>query len=291
MKVFAENIRQDIALNRVAAAIKKYAPDDVTAVNSKDEADLVILYAFGQRDHFTAQAELLKSQGKKYAVVQISLRRTMSPKTSDWMPLWQGAEVVWSYYDLAMWCREDKVSPDFNFYHAPLGVDEIFRKSDVPKEYVIASSGPAYTTESARECIKAAERVDKRAFHVGPVIIKKPWVDFADGMDDTELAKKYSACEFVSGLRHFEGFELPVIEGLVCGARPICFDAPHYRKWFDRWAVFIPETGRENIIQDLVKIFEKGAKPVTEAEITEARGYFNWHTIIEGFWDKIRHND
>ena len=155
------------------------------------------------------------------------------------------------------------------------------------KKYVIASSGRAYLTESARECILAAQNVHKRVFHLGSVITDKPNVDFSDGMSDQKLAEKYSACEFVAGLRKKEGFELPVIEGLICGARPIVFARPHYRKWFNDLAEFIPERSRDYIIEDLTYLFKKGARPISKEEKQIALERFNWETIVKKFWKAI----
>lgn len=284
MKVFANNVIDDLAVSRVAAAVKRHAPPEVKLVNSEEEADLVLLYCFGRRRHFKWHIESLTKLGKKYAMLQLALRTTMNPNTIDWLPIWKGAEVVWSYYNLPALCKEDGVSPDFNFYHSPMGVDDVFFETPTERKYIIASSGHGYLTESARECILAAANIGRPSFHVGPMITGRPNVDFANGMDDTELAKKYSECEFVSGLRRCEGFELPVIEGLMCGARPIVFDKPHYRMWFNGLAEFIPETSRETIIEDITKLFKKGARPVSEAEIEETRRRFDWKKIVEGFW-------
>lgn len=287
MKVFANNVIDDYAVSRVAAAIKRYAPPGVELVNSEEEADLVMLYCFGRRKHFKWHIESLTKAGKRYALLQLALRTTMNPNTIDWLPIWQGAKVVWSYYDLPALCKEDGVSHDFNFYRTPLGVDDAFFETPTDKKYIIASSGHGYLTESARECILAAKNVSRPSFHVGPVITDRPNVDFSNGMDDTELAKKYSACEFVSGLRRCEGFELPVIEGLMCGARPIVFDKPHYRVWFDGLAEFISEISREQIIEDLTKLFKKGARPVTKKEKQICKEKFSWKTITEGLWEAL----
>lgn len=287
MKVFVNNVIDDYAVSRVAAAVKRYAPSKVEIVDSIEEADLVMRYCFGRRKHFKWDVEHLIKAGKKYAVLQVALRSTMNPKTEDWLPIWKSAKVVWSYYDLPALCKEDGVSHDFNFYHTPLGVDDAFFETPTERKYIVASSGHGYLTESARECILAAKNVNRPSFHVGPVITDRPNVDFSNGMDDTELAKKYSACEFVSGLRRTEGFELPVIEGLMCGARPIVFDRPHYRMWFNDLAEFIPETSREQIIEDLTKLFKKGARPVTKEEKRIAKERFSWKTITEGLWRKL----
>lgn len=287
MKVFADNVIDDLAVSRVAAAVKKYAPPGVKLVNSEAEADLVMLYCFGRRKHFKWHAESLTKLGKKYAMLQLAIRSTMNPNTIDWLPVWKDAKVVWSYYNLPALCKEDGVSGNFNFYQTPLGVDDAFFETPTARKYIIASSGHGYLTESARECILAAANVGRPSFHVGPVIISRPNVDFSNGIDDEQLAKKYSACEFVSGLRRTEGFELPVIEGLMCGARPVVFDRPHYRMWFDGLAEFIPETSREPIIKDLTKLFKKGARPVTDKEKQIVKKKFNWETIIKGLWREL----
>lgn len=286
IKVFADPKSESRGLNRIAVALKQQAPTSVKLVDSKDKADLIIFYINGRRVQTKTEIDHLVQQGKKYAIIQICVRSTKNPSTADWLPLWQGASVVWSYYDLPAWCAKDKVSPDFNFYHAPLGIDKAFRVYPTKKKYIIATSGLGYLTESARECILAAITVGKRVFHVGPMITNRPEVDFSNGMTDTELAKNYSVCEFVSGLRRTEGFELPVIEGLVCGARPIVFDQPHYRHWFNDFALFIPEGNRDEVIKSLVKIFKKKPKLVRQSEIKEARRRFDWEKITSGFWEK-----
>lgn len=287
MKVFADNVIEDRAIDRISRALKKFAPSGIRFVTAKEESDLVILYANGRLHRFNNEIDSLLSQGKKVAIVQVAIRSTRNPSTADWLPLWKKAKVVWSYYNLKALCDEDKTTDTFNFYHAPLGVDEAFREYQTRKKYIIATNGRGYSTESARECILAANAVGERVFHIGPVITNKPGVDFSQGMNDNQLAQKYSQCEFVSGLRRTEGFELPVIEGMVCGARPIVFDRPHYRRWFDGLAIFIPETERDDILKSLIEIFKKGAVPVTQDEIEKIRKRFNWKTIVEGFWKYI----
>ena len=101
------------------------------------------------------------------------------------------------------------------------------------------------------------------------------------------MADYFSQCQFVSGLRRIEGFELPVLEGALCGARPIVFDQPHYKHWFKDFAVFIGEGSREEVIDSLESVFRIGAIPVSENEKALIRERFNWYKIIRGFWERI----
>jgi glycosyltransferase involved in cell wall biosynthesis len=77
---------------------------------------------------------------------------------------------------------------------------------------------------------------------------------------------------------------MPAAEGLCCGVRPILFDAPHYRTWYDGLAEFIPETDREQIIKDLTSLFKKPIREVTPNEIEDARARFDWEKIVTNFW-------
>lgn len=271
-------------LRRVAEALVKYAPENVEFVD-REEAELTVLHVIGRQDRNRRRVNYAKEHGRRYAVIQYCVRSTLRPTTEGWLPLWKDAALVWSYYDLKRLCREDGVSQDFNFYQSPLGVDaDVFYPQDQRKEYVIATHGVAWTTESNREAAYAAERLGKRVFHLGAKF-NRSHITCMSGIDDDTLAEMYSKCEFVAGLRRTEGFEQPVVEGLLCGARPVCFDRAHYRQWFEPWAVFIREGGREEVIDSLEAVFREGPRPVTKVEREEAKVFFDWKPIIGGFWN------
>lgn len=285
MKVFTRtHVPSDRGMSRVVRALERFAPQRIEIVPDAREAGLVVLHAIGRVERLTRAAEALRKQGKRYAVVQYAVRSTKTPKTSSWLPLWEKAALVWSYYDLRMLCAEDQVDASFPFYHAPLGTD--FEHPSSRKQYLIATSGLSYLTESVRECVLAARTVGKPVFHVGPDL-GIPGLECSDGMSDAALAVKYSQCAFVSGLRRIEGFEFPVIEGLLCGARPICFDQHHYQVWFHDLAEFVEEEPREGVLVSLENLFAQGARPVTEEEKQLARERFDWSTIVSAFYSRL----
>ena len=290
MNVFVKNQTDSIAIDRIENAIKKYAPKNINFCDRTQESDLVILFINGRYDNFKRLTEELLNQGKKYVMVQLCLKSTKKPNARDWVPMWEKAELVWSYYDLYRICDEENINKNFNFLHAPLGIDDAFlnQKPSKNKDYIISSSGVGYLIESVRECIIAAEIVGGRVFHVGPVVTNRKNVDFSNGMSDKDLANKLSTCKYVSGLRRLEGFEIPVIESFVCGARPIVFDRTDNRNWFNDFAIFIEETNRSEIIKDLTKIFEGKYNPPTEQEIEKVKNRFNWEKIISQFWKKLQ---
>jgi glycosyltransferase involved in cell wall biosynthesis len=271
-------------MNRVATALGRYAPDDIEVVRELDDADLVILHVIDS-DAVTYAKEL-QSQGKKYAVVQYCLGSTSEPSIDFWETFWDEAEVVWSYYDLP-----ESVP---RFLYAPLGVDEVFTARDhsIARTAGVLTSG--YVTgpgaEAIEEVAEAAEMVGMSVIHIGPKVLKRAYAErvFMSGISDAVLADFYRSCKWVSGLRFIEGFELPVVEGLACGARPVVFDRPDMRAWYHDLAVFVPECHGDELVAELAGVFQSEPEPVSDAEISEARSRFDWSSIVGRFWGKLR---
>lgn len=268
-------------------ALEKFAPRHISFVSNVEDADLVILHANGRRNHMTRRAR----RSKRYVVAQYCLRSTMYPKSDDWKDLWDGAEFVWSYYDLNHEIKVDGGNWSIkNFYHSPLGADDNVFNMDMRQphsEYVAMTSGDSQSLkgESVREVIKAAESTGNVIFHLGPNLKIDGPVEFGYGITDDRLAQIYRSCKYVSGLRKIEGFEMPAVEGLLCGARPILFDTRNYRQWYEPWAEFVPED--KNLVNNLKKLFDKETTPITEKERAEAIQRFNWKDIITNFWERI----
>lgn len=289
MKVYIETARTDWSLMRVVKALEQYAPDAIELVPSKDKADLVVMHIIGRHDRNIRDAAGILASGRSYAIIQYALRSTQKPDTSLWIDLWRGARLVWSYYDLEAQCKHDWTPFDFNFYHAPLGVDsETFYPRDLHCcQFVIGTSGHRAVTESIREVAFATKRVGRRMLHIGPELKRGDDIICKSQLSDDELARLLSDCEFVACLRRTEGFELMAAEGLLCGARPICFDRDHYHQWYDPWAIFIPEGNRDEVIDSLEAVFRQGTEPVSGNELKMATELFDWERVVTGFWQAI----
>lgn len=261
-------------------------------VASAKDADLVIVPIVGRRDQIRHIIDKFRQRKQRYVMAQYVLRSTQRPLTHDWIDIWNRAHFVWSYYDLPMWCAEDQCPADFRFYRSPLGVEDVFYGVPLTDDRpaLILSSGRSWLTESVRECVRAAEYVNKIAWHLGtdfdPFLREHPCLRVWSNISDEKLVYLYQHVQYVSGLRRIEGFELPAAEGLLCGARPVMFDKPHYRDWFGSLAEYIPEIDRDTSLQDLIQLFERPYRPVTPAEIDEARIRFAWEPIATQFWQR-----
>ena len=282
------------AITRITDGLTLHAPPNVTVSLDPRAADLVIVPVVGRRDKVADDTDRYRRRGQRYAVLQLVLRSSQKPSAADWVDIWGRAAVVLSYLDLPALCAEDGVVAQFPFYHTALGVDpHVFQPRLVPKRFIIATSGHGWLTESVRECVVAARAVHRTVFHLGREL-HRPDVECGTGMSDHELASLYSQCHYVSGLRRIDGFELPAAEGLLCGARPILFDRPHYRRWYDGMADFIPEGPRPQVETALIALFQRGYEkmraqnlPPSLADRAVAVHRFDWSRISAGFWERV----
>jgi glycosyltransferase involved in cell wall biosynthesis len=276
--------KMSMAMQRVASALRYTAPEGIKIVRRQKEADLSILHVIGWEG---LEKETAKGP---YAIIQYCMRTTEKPHTSDWLDVWKHAAAVWSYYDLRRLCQADHVDFEGNLLVAPLGVEQkIFHSNGINnRSYVIFTSGYLAEPESVESVAAAVERVGGRMIHLGPNLYLGDHVESYTDIDDIYLAALYRQCRFVSGLRRGEGFELPAAEGLLCGCRPILYDQPHYRLWYDKWGLFIPEESPEVVESALVRIFKDSLdQTVTESEIRQASERFHWESVTSRFWERI----
>jgi len=295
MKVVAKTFSgNSFVYTKITKALSDYAPEGIEFVNSTKKADLAILHINGRFNQFSRYAEKLKNAGKKYIVAQYCLRSTRYPHTNKWMDLWANAEMVWSYYPLNDYIKEEGgnfVIP--NFYQSPLGAEEklFSNQGNENKQFVIMTSGwdtSRGDAESIYEIMKAASLTGNKVFHLGKTHYDFSNVTAESGITDLELASRIRSCKYVAALRRTEAFEIPAVEGLFCGVRPILFDRPHYRLWYDKCGIFIKESAPEKVVKDLVKIFQSDApKPLTQDERNEAVEMFNWKRIVTEFWSRV----
>lgn len=69
--------------------------------------------------------------------------------------------------------------------------------------------------------------------------------------DDRQLVRLYCEAEAVISLSAYEGFGLPVLEGLYYGGKALCSDIPVYRELFGNYAYFCDISDLDSIIFSL----------------------------------------
>jgi glycosyltransferase involved in cell wall biosynthesis len=134
--------------------------------------------------------------------------------------------------------------------------------------------------------VLAAQGLGLDVQHLGSTL-GRPGVACYVDVSDQDVARLYQRSRYVSGLRRIEGFELPAAEGLLCGARPILFDRPHYRKWYGDLAVYIPEEPRPQAQASIADVLAGPYRCVTAEERDAAAAWFSWERVCRGFWEQI----
>lgn len=267
------------AMFRVENALKRFAPPSVSFVETGAEADLQVLHVIG------ADAITYESEADKVAVVQYCYK---TAGEGPWASLWERSTCVWSYYDLQAFMPHS-----VRFYHAPLGVDRAFRGMFAKgvRDVGVVTSGYVHGAgaEAIEQVVQAAFARGLKTVHLGPMPVgltrnlPLSWSNVHE-ISDGILASVYRRAQWVSGLRHVEGFELPALEGLCCGARPILFDRADMRQWYEGHALFVPED--DALEETLLKLFAAPPAPVTEDERQSVLDRFDWEPIVRGFWER-----
>ena len=270
------------AMWRVANALRAHAPDCVQIVNRVKDADVEVLHVIG----LDAIAYARAHPERRFVTIQYCYKTAGHPDPTWWMPLWEQSRMVWSYYDL----------PAPRFYHSPLGIDAPFLENHPPVARDSAMTSGfvhGFGAEAIEEFTRASEAVGLRSLHLGPAPLNMQYFPAGwksvFGCDDRDLANHYRRSRFVSGLRWVEGFEMPVVEGLSCGAIPICFDRPEARRWFDGFALFVPETADSDALTAAIaaEMAAHRYSSLSPERVAAARERFSWATIAGGFWTRL----
>jgi len=266
-----------MGIGRIVTQMQKYLPEGNMVAGDPDSTELTVIHVIGRRDHVLNRAKRILSMGGQYAICQYVLESSRNPNPEDWREIWDGAKVVFSYYNL----------PTKNLYHAPLAADpNIFYKEEQQKKYVVGSNGYDFKNECIGEVQLATWNVGGRGVHVGLNFNSNPIVDYYTNIPDDKVREIYNSCEHWSALRRKDGFEMIAVEAMLCGIRPIMFDTPNYRQWFNDLVDFIPERGVDETSGNIKHILKHGPRDLSTTEINAVKNIFSWEKTMKGFWER-----
>jgi hypothetical protein len=273
MKVFYEVLPPTLGrvMYRIRDALLKHAPPGVVLV--KEDADVQIVDVIGPG----GVAEIRSDRGREYVVLQHTWL-TSWRGLDFWKPVWDGARLVVSYHDL----------PYDRYLRLPWGVDfDLFRLPERRSvKYGVLTTGYDARQEAIDEPLAASAALGWPGVHIGghaPRVATR-----LENVSDEHLVDLYGATAWVAGLRRVEGFELPALEGLACGARPLLFDTAGYRYWYGDHAVYVPEVeDSRELTAALIAAMRPGPVPVTVEERESLRRRFDWQVIASQFWEAV----
>lgn len=243
------------AFRRLWEGLDLTKPDDATWVDTQAKADLVIAPVINFDDR-----HLIPDN----SVVWQFCYLTANPD-ADWPSLWNRVKRVVSYLYLPT-----------NYLALPLGYDpKLWYTDDKPKEFDCVVTG--YVDGPGAEVISLLPQVFGRVAHVGPNLKLGPNYTNFEQVTDEHLRHLYQTSTYVAGMRHIEGFELPLIEGAACGAIPIGLNLACYRRWFNKFILVNPSDIPRSL--QLIKEYNLGVTP----DVTR----FTWNNVMKGFWNDI----
>lgn len=286
MKVYAEVLPTSLGrvMYRINKALKQYAPDWVAFTEDWSEADLQILDVIGR-----GSLEFIKCNN--YILMQHCFLSSDDSSKETWLPHFNKAKLVTSYMNLPSLVGDNS----FNFHRQPIGVDpNMFFRTEQEKVNLILTTGYVAATESINEVYEAVRASSGDMIHVGGDFKLGAGYTHFENISDESLNSLYNKSYFVSGLRKMEGFEAPILEGLLCGARGICYNKEHYSYWFGDLVEYVEEDDfamlgvySDNTRDQLKNIFQSEYRPVTDEEIQLVKDKFSWEVIMKEFWSRL----
>jgi len=88
-------------------------------------------------------------------------------------------------------------------------------------------------------------------------------------VDEGDLAPLMSAAACVLALSRGEGFDLPLLEALACGAPVVASDIPPHREHFSRWAELVPVGDAAAVAARVAEVLD--GPPARERGVERAR--------------------
>jgi len=183
---------------------------------------------------------------------------------------------------------------NYLFARVPCGVDpETFIDAGQPRAHAIFIHGFVGTYfqegqtlpagEPIDECLQACARLSRSFIYAGG---HREGVVNSYVEDDAQVAILYNQCQYVQGMRWRDGFECPVIEGLLCGCRPIVFNYESARFWFGDHTIML-EPDPESLEDQLATVLGTDPTPVSYEERDLFARKFAWKKVAKDFWDAV----
>ena len=278
MKVYLEVEPASLgrAMYRINKAMKEFAPQSIQFTTSPEDADLQVI-------HSTDNNVVNLIKNNNFVLLQYCIY-TEAPPTETWPYFFNKSKLVVSYVDLPKLTGDS----NFNFYRTPFGVDpKIFYKTYTVKTFTFLSSGYVPWYEAIKEVYDAVSETKGFMAHLGYNFKYGRGFYHFENLSEDDLRNLYNESFFVSGLRRIEGFEFPVIEGTLCGARGVCFNEEYYTHWYEDFVEYVNSGEPEYVVKQLVDLINKPYRAVTDKEIEYVKDKFSWETIVKNIWKKI----
>jgi hypothetical protein len=263
------------AFSRISDALHKHSPERIEWVDHKS-CEVALVHVVGG-----GEVKVIQSALDNYKKVVIFQHCYFTSMYDHWLDYWKQSNLTLSFHDLQSYTPEK-----FNFYSTPLGADtdtfRLINQGDRPLKAF--TTGHVASTENIDKIYQACNLTGNTLYHTGENFRYGHHYQFMEYMNDSAFVGILNNTQYIPCLREIEGFEMMGVEGLFCGARPIVPNLPTYR-WYEGHAEFVDT--QNNLLNQLVEIFNREPKPLTSDEYYELDLKFSWRNIVKNIFSKI----
>jgi glycosyltransferase involved in cell wall biosynthesis len=281
VKVYYERMVQNLWNADNEIGFKTYAPVKYEFTNDPSNVDFQII-------DITRLSDANYIKCKNYIVFFHCFGEWSEEPAMAFEKIFDDAMLVYSHLDLSAFYPH---LPADKFMRGPWGVqpDLWYKEEGLTNDmFQILCTGEIAVTEGIREGVMACDAMKVKLLHVGTDFkYRNPSYVNKNKLAQNEMREAYNVSRFVSALRRVEGFEKPAIEGLLCGARPVCFDTALYRYWYGDLACYVREGTEEETLDDLVRVFQREYRPIEADEAERAIKKFAWYYVATNFWNRV----
>jgi len=187
-----------------------------------------------------------------------------------------------------------------SFKKCPLeGVLQWKKRKGLENKKIIGYLGSIFNRRNVPELIQATELLRKEfqdlaLYLVGKdlshppqgiaKLLEKEWMRWQEFIAEEELPFFYSAIDAFAYLSEYEGFGLPPLEALACGALPVVLNTSSLQEIFKDLAIMVNSTEIEAIKEALKRaITEDRIKQEILNRFSQNRGKFSWQRVASEF--------
>lgn len=114
-------------------------------------------------------------------------------------------------------------------------------------------------------------------------------IEVHDKLNDTQLVDLYQRAEILVSLSNYEGFGIPVLEGLFWRCKVLCSDIPVYRELFEPHVSYCDQKSVDDVAASLAKLSDGGRTPSAD-DLAILLAKYNYRSAAEVIIDQVLRN-
>lgn len=180
--------------------------------------------------------------------------------------------------------------------------DIILQRKGWPADYILYAGTVDHPGKNAMAVIKAFEELKKNGRYNGHVILAgmpgngyeivkgyadrsayKDQIIFAGFVTDEELAALYSKCATFAFVSLYEGFGIPPLEAMACGAKVVVSNTSSLPEVVGDIGITVDPLDQEAITEAIYESIHEAADPDYARRVEKHLENYNWKNISNRF--------